>query len=93
MEVATLATTTTAVVVVAGVTTVVVAIVAAAAVVTIVVRVVVVGVVELVDWMKAEQVSSPVSLGPCHYPSPASGGIDPSPSLVPLLQRNKKQRK
>ena len=92
MEAATLATTT-ATVVVAGVTTVFVAIIAAATVVTIVVRVVVVGIVELVDWTKAEQVASPASLGPCHYPSPASGGIDPSPSLVPLLQRNKKQRK
>ena len=65
--------------------TIVVAVVAAIVVVAVVVGVIVVGVVKLAGWTKAEQVASPTGLGPCLYPLPASGSIDPSSGLTPSL--------
>ena len=72
MKATALATATTGVVAIVVVVVVVVTVVVG----TIIVGV---GVVELVSWMKARQVASPTGLGPCPYPSPASGGINPSP--------------
>ena len=58
-----------------------------------VVGVVVVVVVGLAGWIKGEQVASLIGLGPWPCPSQASSSGGSSPGLVPLLQKNKKQKK
>ena len=45
----------------------------------------------LACWMKAGQAA--FLAGPCHYPSPTFGNIDPFLYLTPSLRRNKKQLK
>ena len=87
MEVAALAAVVvTAIAVVAVISVVVVAMAGAVGAVT-------VGVNELACWTKAGQVAFPAGLGPCLYPSPAFGGINPYLDPAPLLQRSKKQQK
>ena len=56
-------------------------------------RVIVVVVVDLAGWTKGEQVASSTGLGPLPCPLLASGDNGSFPGLVPLLQRNKAQRK